>query len=295
MAIINRLFSLFGHPGQARSLTVNGLKRSYFVHVPPKLDPNRPAAIVLALHGATMNAPMMAWFTGLNEKADEAGFVVVYPNGTGSGSSFTWNAGNCCGHAVKTGVDDVAFGRALLDDLPAVVSVDRNRIFATGMSNGAMMAYRLGAELADRLAAIAPVAGAMATENCNPSRPVSVLHFHGTEDEFAPFAGGPGPRSQYKTDHRSVEETIRLWVQANACSETPAIEEIPDRAGDGTTITRKTYGGGSDGTEVVLVIVHGGGHTWPGQRGRSMVLGRATMNISANDLIWEFVAKHGRA
>lgn len=279
---------------QTRSLAVGGRKRSYHVHVPPGYSPDKPAPVVLALHGATMNGAVMAWFTGLDRKADEAGFLAVYPNGTGRWQSFYWNAGSCCGPAVQQAVDDVAFLDALLDDLAGAYTVDPRRVFATGLSNGAMMAYRLASELSGRIAAIAPVAGTMATETCSPKRPVSVLHFHGTEDEYVPFTGGLGRRSISHAPHRSVEHTIRAWVRANGCRENAETEVVPDQAKDGTTVTIKTYGGAGDGSEVVLVAIKGGGHTWPGRQPGTEVLGRATKNVSANDLIWAFFQKHQR-
>ena len=292
MWIVNQLLKWFGHAGQRRTLTVGGLQRTYYVHVPAHVDPNTPIPAVVALHGATMNGPMMAWFTGLNQKADEAGFAVVYPDGTGSHSSYTWNGGNCCGPAMQNGVDDVGFIRALLDDLAQVVRVDPSRVYATGMSNGAVMAYRLASELSDRFAAIAPVAGPMGSEKCAPSRPVSVIHCHGTDDEYAPFVGGRGPKSIFGTNFFSVEHSIRAWVKTNGCNDVPAVEDLPDRENDGTSLTRKTFGGGTDGAEVVLVTIHGGGHTWPGRPPRSKQLGRATKNLSANDLMWEFFVRH---
>lgn len=277
---------------RTRTLVVDGRTRSYFVHVPPGYDPSKPSPVVLALHGATMTGPLMAWFTGLNAQADEAGFLAVYPDGTGSRSSFYWNAGNCCGAAAQDQVDDVAFIRALLDDLAGVYRVDPDRVFATGLSNGAMMAYRLASELSDRIAAVACVAGTMATEACHPVRPVPVLHVHGTEDAFVPFTGGVGPRSPSGVPHRSVEQSIRAWVRADGCAEEPAVETLPDRARDGTRVVRKTYGDGHAGSEVVLVVVEGGGHTWPGRDLRSKVLGKATMNVSANGLVWDFFVRH---
>jgi polyhydroxybutyrate depolymerase len=277
---------------RTRSLVVGGLTRTYVVHTPPDLDPQKPAPVVLALHGATMTGPLMAWFTKLNAKADAAGFIVVYPNGTGQRSSYFWNAGNCCGPAAQQNVDDVGFIRAVLDDLAATYRIDPERVFATGMSNGAMMAYRLASELSDRVAAVAPVAGTVTCGECRPTRPVPVLHIHGTEDEFGPFGGGRGAKSISGVDYRSVKDTIATWVRANNCREEPAaVEELPDRTGDGTKVTRTTYGGDAAGAEVVLVTVAGGGHTWPGRPG-SAALGRSTQNVSANDLIWEFFERH---
>ena len=247
--------------------------------------------VVLALHGATMNGPMMAWFSRLNQKADKVGFIAVYPNGTGTNSSFFWNGGNCCGSAAQSKVDDVAFMNALLDDLMRTYPVDAQRVYATGMSNGAIMAYRLASELSDRIAAIAPVAGVVGTEISQPSRPVSVLHFHGTEDEYIPFSGGKGVRSISGTHFNSVDHSIRTWVKWNGCEENPRIENLSNND-DEMTVTRKVYGAGKDGAEVVLVTIEGGGHTWPGIRSPTRTLGKSTTNISANDLMWQFFEKH---
>ena len=156
-----------------RTLDQGGLERSYLVHVPPQYDPATPMPVVLAFHGGGANAGTMVTFGGLNEKADQAGFIVVYPEGTGRLERMrTFNAGNCCGHAASQQIDDVAFTRQILDDLEDIANVDRRRIFATGMSNGAMMAYRLASELSDRIAAIAPVGGPMGTKDCHPGRAV---------------------------------------------------------------------------------------------------------------------------
>jgi len=247
--------------------------------------------VVLALHGATMNGPMMAWFSGLNRKADEAGFIGVYPNGTGRFSSFTWNGGNCGGSATQNDVDDVAFISALLDDLLGSYHIDTRRIYATGMSNGAVMAYRLASELSDRIAAIAPVSGSMGTEISEPKRPVSVLHFHGTMDEYIPFLGGKGKKSITGTQYWSVDHSILAWAKSNGCDENPKIDLL-STSGDEMTVTRKTYSGGKDGAEVVLVVIESGGHTWPGMRSPAKTLGKSTLNVSANDLMWEFFQNH---
>jgi polyhydroxybutyrate depolymerase len=291
MRLLDLYFSWWLRPGMIRFLRVGDLTRSYVVHLPNGRLPTAPLPVVLALHGATMNGPMMAWFSGLNRKSDQAGFLVAYPNGTGEHSSFFWNGGDCCGSAVRTKVDDVAFLDALLDDLARAYPVDARRVYATGMSNGAIMAYRLASELSERVAAVAPVAGSVGTEAIRPKRPVSVLHFHGTKDEYVPFTGGRGRRSITGVSHRPVEDSVRMWVKANGCDETPAVDVLADGA-DGMKATRSTYGAGRDGTEVALVVIDGGGHTWPGRRADLMLLGRSTLNVSANDLMWEFFQKH---
>jgi polyhydroxybutyrate depolymerase len=238
-----------------------------------------------------MNGAMMAWFSDLNRKADETGFLAVYPNGTGTRSSLFWNGGNCCGSAMRDKVNDVAFISALLDDLMRAYPVDARRVYATGMSNGAVMAYRLASELSDRIAAIAPVAGAVGTENNQPKRPVPVLHFHGTKDEYIPFLGGTGEKSITGTHFCSVDQSVQTWVKLNGCNESPSTETI-SKNGDELTVTRKTFASGKDGAEVALVVIEGGGHTWPGRKSPAATLGKSARNISANDLMWEFFQKH---
>jgi polyhydroxybutyrate depolymerase len=281
-------------PGDyVRTLELGKWTRTYLVHVPKSYDGTKFHPVVLVYHGGSSNAEQMVHFCGLNETADRASFIAVYPNGTGRLEKvLTWNGGNCCGNAMQTNVDDVAFTKVLLDDLAKVVKVDAKRVYATGMSNGAIMAYRLASELSERIAAIAPVSGPMGTETCAPKRSVPVIHFHGTDDQFAPFEGGKGKKSLSGTEFYSVNHSIRAWVKANGCKEVPATEELPDKAKDGTKVTRKTYGRGKDGAEVVLVVIEGGGHTWPGREPGLKLLGKATRNVSANDLLWTFFENH---
>lgn len=278
--------------GHSRSVEVDGVERGYLVHVPPQYDRASSMPVVLAFHGGGANADNMVAFSGLNEKADQAGFIVVYPEGSGRHQRMlTFNAGNCCGHAAARSIDDVAFTRLVLDDLERIANVDRRRVFATGMSNGAMMCYRLASELSDRIAAIAPVAGPMGAQDCRPGRAVSVMHFHGDADEFAPFKGGLG-RGPSGTDFYSVQHSIDAWVAANGCRHAPVTTRLPDRADDGTTVKEVRHDSGRDGAEVVLVVIEGGGHTWPGREPRLRALGTSTRDISANDMMWEFFQQH---
>jgi len=282
----------FGPGDHTVSLAVGGLERSAIVHVPLKYDRTVAMPVVLAFHGGGANADNMVRFSGLDEKADEVGFIAVYPNGTGRlPRMLTFNGGNCCGRAAANGVDDVEFTRRLLDEVAKACTIDPKRVFATGMSNGGIMAYRLASELSDRIAAIAPVGGPMGTKDCSPGRPVSVIHFHGTADEFAPFNGGRG-RGPSGTDFFSVPDSIAAWVAADGCDPTPVTTALPDTADDGTTGTLTTYGQGKDGSEVVLIVIEGGGHTWPGRDSRLALLGKSTKDISANDVMWEFFQRH---
>ncbi len=277
---------------QTRSLHVDGRERSYLVHVPKGLDRSKPTPVVLALHGAAMSGPMMAAFCGLSEKADQAGFVVAYPSGTGTGPFLTWNAGGFTTPNGENKVDDVAFIAALLDDLAAVVHVDTKRVFACGMSNGGMMCYRLAAELADRIAAVAPVAGTITIDESKPARPVPVMHIHGTQDNLVPFEAGKGPSPGF-LKMKGVEESVQTWVKLNGCEPAPTSRTI-SQAEDDLKVTSKTYAGGKDGSEVVLIVVEGGGHTWPGRQPPVPFLGKSTRKVAANDLIWDFFKKHAK-
>ena len=157
-----------------RIVKVGEVERRYRVHVPKSYDASKPTPVVIAFHGGGGNPESMIRLSGLNEKSDQAGFIVVYPYGSGRDPdrSLTFNGGGCCGFAQRKEVDDISFVKAILDDLQRAANVDTQRIFATGMSNGAIMAYYVASELADRIAAIAPVGGPMMTETCNPTRPV---------------------------------------------------------------------------------------------------------------------------
>lgn len=274
-------------------LEFDGRQRTSLVHV-PATEPNSGGwPLVLAMHGGGTDANVMAAFCGLSEKADSANFVVVYPNGTGREPELnTWNAGICCGYALRHQVDDVGFVKGLLDRLQDELPIDARRIYATGMSNGAMLAYRLADELSERVAAIGAVAGTMAAAGCHPNRPVSVIHFHGTADEFVPYRGGKGLKSLSKATFFSVERAIAAWVAADGCPTEPVVDTLSGGEESGMPVVREVYGPGRDNAQVALVRIEGGGHTWPGRVSKFAFLGSTTLEISANDLMWEFFLRH---
>jgi polyhydroxybutyrate depolymerase len=140
------------HPG---TIEVEGRKREYYVHTPEGYTGKTPLPLVMVLHGAIQTPEGIERMSGMSAKADVQNFLVVYPKGTGQVD--TWNAGACCGYAMKNKIDDVAFFRALIAKLETDYSVDPKRIYSTGISNGAMMSYRLACELSEQIAAIAPV------------------------------------------------------------------------------------------------------------------------------------------
>jgi polyhydroxybutyrate depolymerase len=213
----------------------------------------------------------------MDAESDAKGFLLVYPQGTGELAS--WNAGACCGTAAEDGVDDVGFTRALLDALEAELCVDASRVFATGMSNGGFFSHRLGCELSDRIAAIAPVAGVMGIPTCTPARAVSVMEFHGTSDPLVPYDGDPA------IGYTSVADTVAGWVKRDGCQAAPATTYSK---GDATCVT---YGQCTANAEVTLCTIQGGGHTWPGGTPFPL-LGATSTDISATDAMWTFFEAH---
>jgi polyhydroxybutyrate depolymerase len=275
-----------------RRIQWDGRARSYRIHVPPSYAPGRPTPLVLNFHGGGGNAADQEKNSVMNATADARGFIVVYPNGTGPlpRRFLSFNAGMCCGYAQKQNIDDVGFVRAMLDDLQRVLSIDPARVYATGFSNGAMLTHRLACEMADRIAAIAPVGAPIGVTECRPSRPVPVLQIHGTADPAAPFHGGQKKALVGREihDYRPVPETVEGWARRNQCA--PQREETLRRG----AVTCETHTRCAAGATVSLCVVQGGGHTWPGGQTTlsERVVGPLNRDISASDVIWEFFAKH---
>lgn len=255
------------------TIASGGRQRTARVHVPPGYDGTTPTPVLINFHGRNSNASQEELISQTTPKADAARFVVVYPTGVGA----TWNAGLCCGQAQTEDVDDVAFTRALVDELEAKLCVDKKRVFATGLSNGAFMVNRLACELADRIAAIGPVAGQLLSTTCNTSRPVPVIHFHGTADAIVSYDGQLGMPG--------VESSLKAWASRNGCSTTP---KQTYASGDATCVS---YDGCKANADVTLCTIAGGGHTWPG--GLAVPgLGKTSQDIDATDAMWDFFVKH---
>ena len=265
-------------------VTVGGVERRYVVHVPGSYDGTQPVPVVLVLHASGHNASEAARISGMSVKSDSAGFVAVYPEG--AGRSQTFNAGRCCGVAARGNVDDVSFLRAVVADVSANYKVDPQRIYAAGMSNGAMMAYRLGCEMSDVLAAIAPVAGALEID-CAPAQPVSAIVFHGTGDAIVPYNGGRvvNPPPGMAPDYDPVSTAIGQWATIGGC--TGATEEQVS-----ANVSRQVQTGCLDGYGVELYTVIDGGHAWPGGEPGWTGGDVPTTEVVATDLIWDFFAAH---
>ncbi|WP_238540940.1 PHB depolymerase family esterase [Herbaspirillum sp. YR522] len=276
-----------------KTMPVGHLSRAYFSE---RAAHPTPLPLIIALHGGGSNGSMLARATGLAEIGEAAGYMVVFPNGTGPAiDARTWNSGGCCGYAQLHKVDDVAFLRALIDKLVADGQVDRSRVFITGLSNGGMMAYRMAAEAPELFKAVAVVSAVLDTPPESIVKGVPVIHIHGSDDPFIPFLGGVGPREATQTPRLSVARTVEAWVKANGADPRPELTESADDAGDGTSVRRYTYHNKTDAQAVVLVEIKGGGHNWPGTTAPMVNAGRASRNLNASRTIVEFFDLHGGA
>lgn len=278
-----------GVPGQ------EGNVRQYKVHVPPSYDPQVPTPLVFCFHGLMQNAVMFCVDgAGMVTKSDEAGFILVMPTGYQN----SWNGGTCCGGASTAQLDDVALVRAIFAEVGSHLNVDLDRVYATGLSNGGFMSYRLACEAADIFTAIAPGAGALGMNDigggdnansnftsCEPSQPISVLHLHGTVDNLVP----------YSLQAPSLEHI----VSENGCANTTAPAAAPESAGDTTC---GSYEGCPAGVEVTACTVEGGGHVWfgsdncgtgAGPLGCGFV-GANSDTLVNTDVIWDFFKKLSR-
>lgn len=273
-------------PGlHARSLEHEGVKREYWVHVPKNYDPAKPAPLVLVLHGATMNGWAMTWFSGFPETGDKYGLISVYP----SGRTATWNAGAFPGTLVGKKVDDMGFLCKVLDEVQKTFKVDTKRVYATGLSNGAMMCYRLASEAPDRFAAIAPVAGTLSLDKVEGKRPMPVLHFHGTKDFLVPYGGPAVDAKKGFFLFKSVPDSLKPFIDLNECGKEETTE-VPSK--DEKLRILCTRYPGKTGCDVVLYKIEGGGHVWPGSPANPAFLGANPMDLNANEIIWEFFRKY---
>ena len=267
----------------------DGLIRMYIVHVPEKYDPAVPTPLLLALHGGGADMARQAndEYYGIVGTADREGFVAVFANGYSrfnSGKLATWNAGKCCGAARDQKVDDVGFLRQVVANVSAQLNIDRQRVYATGMSNGAMMSYRLACEASDVFRAIAAVAGTDNTVDCKPAWPVAVLHIHAKNDSHVLFEGGAGPGNRSKeatTDYVSVPNTVARWAQLNGCAGRP--QRILGKEG----AYCERYSGCRENAPVQLCVTETGDHSWPGGVKKQQAE-PTSQAISANEVMWEF-------
>jgi polyhydroxybutyrate depolymerase len=295
-----------GERRSLQTLEIDGRTRRFLVTTPAIDDRDERAAdharpLLLVFHGGGGRAAQMADMTGFDALADRYGFVAVYPEGVHRG----WNDGRERRLRAPTRAlaDDVGFVERLLDAL-MTNDVDPERVFACGISNGAMFSHRLGRELSDRIAAIGLVAGSAPRDDVagpRPSRPVSVAIINGTADPLVPFGGGGVGFRGRRGMVLPTDETARRWAAHNGCSTQPEVTAWEPDSGypvvdDPCPVQQRTFRGGREGSEVVLYVVDGGGHTWPSgpQYLPERVVGRVCRRLDASETLWRFFASHPR-
>lgn len=275
------LFCFFSFAGfsQTYSFTHNSIVRSYIVHLPTGYNASNQYPVVINMHGYTSTASQQQSYSQMNVVADTGKFIVVYPDGVNN----AWNAG----YGVNASIDDVGFISVLIDTLKNKCSVNANKVFACGMSNGGFMSYRLACELNNKIAAIASVTGLMGDSVrlflCQNNCAVPVMDFHGTTDPTVNYNGAPG--------YISADSCIQWWRVKDGCPVPPVVTNIPDiNTTDGCTATKYYYGLGNDSSEVVFFKITNGGHTWPGGVPIPS-FGNTNQDIKASGEIWNFFKK----
>jgi polyhydroxybutyrate depolymerase len=274
-------------------------QRQVILHIPPTYSPDSQSPLLIVLHGRGQEASAIQDLTGLDTLADQYGFVVAYPNGSGEPGStqLSWNAGHCCGYALENNIDDVGYVETLIDFFVERYAIDPDRIYLAGLSNGGMLAYRAAAELSAKVAGIAPVAASLGGQLVEggetiipdpPAVPVAVIAFHGLQDTRVLYAGGIGtpekaPAFIYPRGDIPVAESIAFWVEANSCDSVPSEESLDQ--GKGTVDRYENCQGDAD---VVLVTLVDGCHEWP----TSGAGGRTDGNVCASQMMLEFFLEH---
>ncbi len=263
---------------------IDGNVRIYTIHIPASVSADEPAPLIVAFHGAGQNNNNFRTFTSLDSAADARGFITIYPKAF---SIFNWAVGSIT-RADSAGIDDLKFVRTILDQVTHDLNIDPGRIFATGLSNGAVFTHRLGCQLGDRFAGIASVAATMLeniSNGCDANPAVAALFAHGTDDPIFLWEGETEADGQVVL--LSADETAGRWAARNGCAASPTIEMLPDTANDATTTERRVFGNCSSDAEVVFYAITGGGHTWPGLP-PAPTFGNTSQDFSINEAMLDF-------
>ncbi|GAC1397614.1 MAG: PHB depolymerase family esterase [Pyrinomonadaceae bacterium] len=275
---------------QQQQLRVGETTRTYVFHVPATYQKTQPVPLVFVLHGGGSQGKGASRLSAMSELAERENFIVVYPDGINQ----HWNDGRA---TIRVHTDDVTFIGVLLEYFAHEYNIDRKRVYATGISNGGMMAQRLACEMSDRIAAVVSVAAAMPQDlqpKCKPLRPISVMLINGTDDPLVPYNGGEIGKvggGGYGGKVLSSAATIKFWLAHDNCSTQPVSERLPDTdPNDGTRVRRDVYGKCKDNREAALYTIEGGGHAWAGsfQYLPEHFIGKTSRDINASETIWDF-------
>ena len=263
-----------------KKMTFQDSLRSYFVYVPESYQQEAPLPLLLTFHGYTGNAGSIMRYSGYNDLADSFGFIAVYPQGTLLKGNTHWNVG---GWTLESTANDVAFIDELLDELTTKYAIDKDRIYANGMSNGGYMSFLLACQADSRIAAIASITGAMTPQTlnaCSPQQSVPILQIHADADGTVPYAGDP-------TWTIGINDVLAFWTKHNGTETEPVITALPDiDPNDGSTVEKHTYKASASSAPVIHYFVKGGGHDWPGAWGNK--------DFSASETTWDFLSQFER-
>jgi len=275
--------------------TPDNRTRTYHLYVPTSIRPGTTGTkvpLLVALHGGLGWGTQFERNSGFDGLAEANGFIVVYPDGVGVGPNLdrnrTWNGGACCGSAAHRKVDDVGFVKLLITRLEGQYAIDPTRVFATGHSNGGILALRLACELSDRIDAIGVQSSALEIDACHPSKPVSVLQIHGTADQNIPIGGGTGPHAVSGTAFTKPIDASRTLAAAQHCS--PPVEA----RGPSNPDLTYTLWACPKHVAIRFISVAGAGHAWMGHAGNSGLTGPAYAKLDSSLTIWTFLAQNPR-
>jgi len=262
------------------TLMHDGVERSYLLYVPSTYDENLPTPLVFNFHGYGSNFAQQSVYGDFKTEAEADGFLIIHPEGLEDSSGIQhFNAG------WGTGIDDVGFTEALIDDLSSTYNIDADRIYSTGMSNGGFMSYYLACELSERFAAVASVTGSMVVglpDVCMPNHPMPAMQIHGTNDVVVPYDGD--------ALFEPIEDVVDYWVSFNNTETSPSLTELPDlEPTDGSTVEHYVYAGGDNGASVEFYKVLNGAHTWPGS---VIIFPGTNLDFDASAKIWEFFKRY---
>lgn len=267
------------------STTFDNLSRSYHIYVPASYSDTEPIPIVFNLHGGASTAiGYLNSIGNMRPIADTANFIIIYPQATtDSSGNPTWHLGG--ENSKSTSVDDVGFVSHIIDEVSSNYSVDLERVYVTGFSNGGYLAYEIACLLSNKIAGIGSVAGHMFIDTynyCDPSHPTPLINIHGTEDFYDGIAG-------YYLDQNLSN---RYWTEYNNTDPDPVITYIEDtNTQDGSTVELHSWLNGDNGISVVHFKVMGGGHSYPNLNSSSSK-GYENGDIDSNSEIWNFLSRY---
>lgn len=254
-----------------QTITHDGETREYILHIPNSYDETSPTPIVLNFHGFGGSASDYMREADMRSVAERDTFILIYPQGSCLDGATHWNP--CpIGGDNKSDVDDFGFIEALINDISSEYTVDTERIYAVGYSNGSMMAYGLASFKSDLIAAVASVSGTM-LDCINPSNhPMPILHLHGTSDSVIPYDGNGA--------YNSAQTTLDYWIAFNNTNTTPTVNMASN---GGITIEHSSYEGGDNSVAVEHYKYIGGRHIW---------FNTTYQGQNTAELIWDFVSKY---